>query len=361
MKKRLIYSAVTLILFFLVLEIGARVAYFQLRGYHATALQSGVAYLCSWRPAAALKQKKVELLRFKESIRGLQDALYGPEGSQLLDQFFQVYESHFQTLVSAARRISSRLIVLYLPSRSSSEPTIPETYCRPFFRALAERFDVEFLDLTDTLVAHPVEHINLLPVNGHLSRFGNQLVARGLLTYIRLYPATGRSKTVYDGTPKRCGDLDPNSSSIWRIVDTMPYAVIANAQGFRMSRPIEIPKSRTRILCLGDSFTFGPYLPNHDTYPELLNTMDTSLEAINAGIAGYTITDEASLFIERSQYVGPDITVLQVLDNDIEGLFWFRKNEFDRKRVHYEPSRLEKEFIDKLIMRNSQKQAPIGG
>jgi lysophospholipase L1-like esterase len=123
-----------------------------------------------------------------------------------------------------------------------------------------------------------------------------------------------------------------------------------------MSEDLDVPKTRTRVLCLGDSFTFGPYLPNHDTYPELLGAMDTSLEVINAGICGYTITDEVSLFVESAQYVAPDITVLQVLDNDIYGLFYFKKNEFDRKRMKYEPSRLEKEFIDRIVARNEHSK-----
>jgi len=49
-------------------------------------------------------------------------------------------------------------------------------------------------------------------------------------------------------------------------------------------------------------------------------------EVINAGVAGYTITDEVSLFVERAKYVEPDITILQVLDNNLHDLLYFKRN-----------------------------------
>jgi lysophospholipase L1-like esterase len=352
MLKKIAFFVLAVLVFLLILEFVVRVVFFQFNEDKTFALSETVEKLHKKRQEVLLERRKADLLKFKESIRGAEDALYSPEGKKLLDRFTQEYESRFSELVSASRRISSRLIVLYLPCRTTNSPTIPESYCRAYYKNLATRYGVDFLDLTDKLSAHSINEFTLLPVNGHLSRFGNQIIARELLEYIKTYPNS--CQIVYSGTPAECGDLKPNSRKIWNMVETMPYFVVVNSQGFRMSTDLDIPKKRTRVLCLGDSFTFGPYLPSHDTYPELLGTMDTSLEVINAGICGYTITDEVSLFVERAQYVGPDITVFQVLDNDIYGLFYFKKNEFDRKKVKYEPSRLEKEFIDRIVARNAQ-------
>jgi lysophospholipase L1-like esterase len=143
-----------------------------------------------------------------------------------------------------------------------------------------------------------------------------------------------------------------SSAEIWNFVPSMPYRVIVNKQGFRSERDLDIPKKRQRVLCLGDSYTFGPYLPNHDTYPDLLNKLNPDLEVINAGICGFTITDETSLFIERAKYIAPDITILQVVANDITGLFWFMKNEFNRKRFRYGPTPIEKELMDEIVRSN---------
>ena len=155
-----------------------------------------------------------------------------------------------------------------------------------------------------------------------------------------------------------CGDLAPNSAEVWTENLKMPYLVKVNQQGFRMAEDIAIPKIKQRVLCLGDSFTFSPYLPNHDTYPALLSARVPEMEVINAGVGGYTITDEAGLFIEKAKYVAPDITVLQVLDNDITDLFWFHRNEFDRSHKTFRPSKNEQEFIDIVIKRNAATNAP---
>jgi len=359
MLKKLAFSVCTVLALMLVLEVAARAVFFQRHGQHPLALQDAVAHLRRRRRAAVLERRRRELLAFKKSIRGAHTALYGPEGAELLSRLLAEYETHFALLVSAAGAIGSRLIVIYLPRRSAVESTGSDVFCRAYYRVLAAEHDVEFLDLTDRLAGHALADVALFPDNKHLSRFGNRIVARELAAYLR--GCSDRCRISYDGCPQVCGDLEPGSRGVWSMSRTMPYAVIVNAQGFRMASDIEIPKKRTRVLCLGDSFTFGPYLPNRDTYPELLAREDASLEVINAGVCGYTITDEASLFIERAQHVAPDITILQVLDNDIYGLLWFKQNEFDRSKARRRPSELEKAFIDRIIARNAASEAAEPG
>jgi lysophospholipase L1-like esterase len=112
----------------------------------------------------------------------------------------------------------------------------------------------------------------------------------------------------------------------------MPYRVITNSQGLRKKADVIFPKSneKTRILFIGDSFTFGPYLDNHDGYPQLVEQKTENIEAINAGIAGYTVCDEYSYFADRGKYIEPDIVVLQVVDNDLYGFFPHKQKAFCR-------------------------------
>ena len=139
-----------------------------------------------------------------------------------------------------------------------------------------------------------------------------------------------------------------SSDRIWDIDPRRPYRVFTNRQGFRNRLDVEVPKQRQRVLVLGDSFTFGPFLSNEDTFPAMLERMSPDLEVLNAGVAGYTITDETMLYLERARHAAPDITVLQVLDNDLYGFFHFKLNEFDRAQGKHHPSRAEKRLLDRL-------------
>jgi lysophospholipase L1-like esterase len=124
--------------------------------------------------------------------------------------------------------------------------------------------------------------------------------------------------------------------------------VVVNSLELRMDQDLAFPKKKPRILCLGDSFTFGPYLANHDTYPGLLQQKYPDKEVINAGICGYTITDEVSLLKQRAKYCEPDIIIFQALDNDLMDFFYFKRQVFARDRQDFKPTPPEEEYFARL-------------
>lgn len=73
-----------------------------------------------------------------------------------------------------------------------------------------------------------------------------------------------------------------------------------NAQGFRNNSnfDVQVPKGKKRIICSGDSFTFGHGVSNDEVWCELLTRIDGSLEAINMGQRAYGI-DQAYLWYMR--------------------------------------------------------------
>jgi len=128
----------------------------------------------------------------------------------------------------------------------------------------------------------------------------------------------------------------------------LPFVLQTNAQGFRARHDLEIPSQRQRILVLGDSYTFGVHLPNAHTFPATLQERQPQLEVLNGGVVGYTIVQQEELFKERASAVAPDITVLQVLDNDIYGMFFFTRSWFDRKGRRYQASEAEQKLLEEL-------------
>lgn len=342
--KKIIFALLPLLFLCLFLEVAARCLYFE---------ETGKA---SERLAATLVFNKLRLKVLSKmaeiKIGGLppEDALgqafYGPEGLMLRTALKQEYEDNFQQLLSEVTAVGAKLAVLYLPS-DNYKHSFGQNELRSFYALLAQKYAVPFLDLTDDFFVFDEEVPMLLPENGHLSRFGNQLVVKKLTALID-QNTDFRALFYFQNRPKLLGGLSPNDQSIWLYDFYMPYRVKTNKQGFRMAYDLTFPKQKQRLLFLGDSFTFGPYLANHETYCGLLQKKYPNKEIINAGVAGYTITDELSLFQERAKFAEPDLVFLQVLDNDLFGLFFLKRNEFDRKRQVKEPTPVEIDFLNKV-------------
>jgi hypothetical protein len=100
-------------------------------------------------------------------------------------------------------------------------------------------------------------------------------------------------------------------------------AVRTNSQRFRSDRDFTtaVPAGRTRIICSGDSFTFGYGVDNADTWCERLVALDPRLETVNMGLGGYGV-DQAYLWYMRDG---------TPLDHDLH-LFVFLTDDFRRMR-----------------------------
>jgi len=359
--KHLLFSCIPLICLTLCAELVLRTVYYQKQSAHSFALGQAVSGIQDY--IFGLKVKRQIAQTFSEMgspdvaiysattdiSKGfhwkLSEALFTSQaGKLLLKKFQDAYEQEFITLVQEVNAARSKLIVLYIPSASDkSDPALKE--CRAFYAELTKRHQVEFLDLTDDWYAWPIEYSTFLPENGHLSRFGMQRIAEALSMYLDRHNSYKSDKT-YARRPVLLGDCAPNLDEIWTMIPEMPFRVKTTKQGLRHPHDITFPKQKQRILVLGDSFTFGPHLPDGHCFTQLMNKKCPEREVINAGKMGYTITDELSLFMERAKFLEPDITVLQVLDNDLFGMFFFMKNSFDRKGRHYQPSAEELSFIE---------------
>jgi hypothetical protein len=77
-----------------------------------------------------------------------------------------------------------------------------------------------------------------------------------------------------------------------------------------------------RILCLGDSTTYGQGVADEDTIPALLEAelahRGRGIRVVNAGVRGYGTREEVGLLAEIGPEVEPDRVVLLWFPNDLE-------------------------------------------
>jgi lysophospholipase L1-like esterase len=112
-----------------------------------------------------------------------------------------------------------------------------------------------------------------------------------------------------------------------------------NAQGFRGSTAIgNKATGTTRILGLGDSFTFGIGVEDDATYLALLEQKlrrVANVEVINAGVFGWGTAHELAFFEKTATKLRPEIVIVGFFENDLRdnllsGLFHVRGDDLEK-------------------------------
>lgn len=87
--------------------------------------------------------------------------------------------------------------------------------------------------------------------------------------------------------------------------------------------PREVPEGRTRVICLGDSWTFGTGVTTDQTWPRqlqaALNVKGLDVETVNTGVSGYETHQESIVYKRDHQHnLEHDLVVVGVYPvNDI--------------------------------------------
>lgn len=125
---------------------------------------------------------------------------------------------------------------------------------------------------------------------------------------------------------------------------------------------LEKPKNTTRILVLGDSFTFGFGVEDNETYPAVLEQLlnkNHLVEVWNAGVSGYS-PDAYYLFLkENIAKIKPDIVLVGFYaGNDLIDDSCYNKNSLNEEGL---PTTVTSKIFEvknnQLILRN-QKNNP---
>lgn len=95
--------------------------------------------------------------------------------------------------------------------------------------------------------------------------------------------------------------------------------VTTNGQGWRSRRDFTIdkPPQVTRIIALGDSFTFGEEVGDDDPWPAQLESQLDNAQVYNMGVHGYGTDQQLIALEEYGLRYNPDIVVLGFFVEDI--------------------------------------------
>jgi hypothetical protein len=113
-------------------------------------------------------------------------------------------------------------------------------------------------------------------------------------------------------------ELVPNQQ-----VFNLASPVTTNSEGFRGPELRDRSDVGFRVLCIGDSFTFGYGVADGESYPSQLEQLlredsrERDPEVVNAGVQGYATYHEMDFLESRGLGLQPDAVVLAVYHNDL--------------------------------------------
>ncbi len=122
------------------------------------------------------------------------------------------------------------------------------------------------------------------------------------------------------------GYFEPNQQKRLLFPGHKPYEATINDLGLRDTGVISSFKNpdeyKQRILCIGDSFTFGLFVDDDKTYPYLLQQElnSTGTLVLNAGIGNTGIKDHWYYLKEKGIQLDPHIVIINFFGNDLDDL-----------------------------------------
>ena len=110
------------------------------------------------------------------------------------------------------------------------------------------------------------------------------------------------------------------------VKDDWSVEINTNSAGLRGLRDyaLEKPPGVTRIVVLGDSFTFGFGVKDNQTFSSLLEQSNPNLEALNFGVAGYGLDQILITYREIAREYKADLVIIGIFPEQ----FWRSTRSF---------------------------------
>lgn len=277
------------------------------------------------------------------------DELYAANDSLAkltLEVIKERYKMHFENYVKELRASNVQMVFCWLTQEIGDAETIIQRIGKKYIKELCAANDVPFVDLTVNFFKYKAEEITFMPVDGHLSEKGVDIVVKDMADIIKKY-GTNKSTLSFNDSqrPELLGEFEANTDIIkTKDGQQLPYRFKTNSQGLRMNFDLKFPKKKQRVLLIGDSGFFFPFLDNDKTGTAKLQAIFPDKEIVNASNWGYSIDDYVTLWNDRAKYIEPDIVLLQSTGDDIADQFFSHRLKYSRNKENIKPTDIEKAY-----------------
>ena len=154
------------------------------------------------------------------------------------------------------------------------------------------------------------------------------LAAEALIHLVGLAPPTGLFTVTEQEYARVPGIFSPNQSVTEGTGTRFVHATRIDSLGYRGANfPRRKADREFRVLYVGDSFTYGHNVADHETLPvqleRQLSTVCNKAHVVNAGLSGSTIDGQDEMVL-RGLTIAPDLVVVMYHENDIDELMGAR-------------------------------------
>lgn len=256
------------------------------------------------------------------------------------------YEDQLIKLSKEVESTGAKFILCYFTTEVGDSEIPLQKLGKKFIREICAKNNIEFVDFTEIFINRSAKEITFQPLDGHLNKLGARLSADRVALIINDYTSQ-KSTALYNDAerPKLFADFEPGETTETGGKN-LPYRLKVNVQGLRMDEDLTFPKKKQRVLLMGDSGFFFPFLDNQYTGTGLLQKMFPDKEILNSAKIGYTVEDHYSLWTERVKYAEPDLVLMQTSGDDIVDLFFSQRLKMSRKADDVRPTKTEVKYYE---------------
>ncbi len=270
----------------------------------------------------------------------LSDTVY----NQLCNQ----YAATLGKLQTAITNENAKMMVVFMSPEVGDNLTLSNRMGREKISEMCAKMNIPYSDISNSISKYTGKELTQVPLDGHWSKNGASIVANEFYNLLQTQQLNNEVKK-YDNMPDVLGDLKCNNDEILDGGKNLPYRVVTNKQGFRMNSDLDKNKTKKRVLFLGDSEIFCPFLDNEYTITNVLQSKMPDTEMINAGMWGYSIDDYLSLYNSKAKYAQSNLVIIIANGNDILDQYFTNRLKFSRTKAEVKPTATELRYYQKYL------------